>query len=194
MVDEKRRYFRINDSVGVAYRLIGGEEARVIEQDARSARSYNFAANFDNRIASLLEACRIQSPIAAELIDLVNKKLNFLISHLDLDADLMHQVAFKLRQVNISACGIAFAVDEALNPGQSLQLDIQLQPSGNTISALARVVACEPLENEGDQSAGYFLRLNYDQIATEDQELLIQHIVKRQVSQLGHHRLDHQDS
>jgi c-di-GMP-binding flagellar brake protein YcgR len=189
MTDERRRYFRIDETLGVSYRTISDEEAEAFsgrEQGSVSAMSY--AANFDNRIQTLLDACRIQAPIAAELVDLVNKKLNFVIHQMDIDTDLMQKVAYTLKQVNVSACGMAFPTEEKFKEGQKLQLDILLNPGEFHIVALSEVVACRlPGEGEGD---GYFVRVNFTDIDNNDQELLIQHIVKGQSNQLKRQRIE----
>ena len=191
MSEERRRYFRIDDTMGISYRKLGAEEAKVFAAQTRHRGSnFDFAANFDNRIQTLLDSCRVQSPLAAELIDLMNKKLNFIVRQMDLDSDLMHKIAYTLRQVNVSGCGLAFGNQEFLQNGTKLQVDIILQPSELHVMALAEVVACTPVE-EGDEvedDIQYFIRLNFLEINANDQELLIQHIVKRQSNTLKERR------
>lgn len=187
MPEERRRFFRIDDSMRVAYRCLGSEEARVFARQAREqGGNFDYAANFDNRIQTLLDACRVQAPIAAEVLDLLNKKLNFIVQQLDIDNGLMQSIAYTMKPVNISACGMAFAVTEKLPAGQAVQLDMLLHPSELHVMTMARVIACEPIDNteagavdeQGEQQ--YFLRLDFVEINNTDQELLIQHIVKRQ--------------
>lgn len=180
--DERRRYFRIDDSMGVSYNLLGKEEAKVFAQQSREqGGNFDLASNFDNRIQTLLDTCKLQAPIAAELIDLINKKLNFVLAQLDMDMELMQKVAYSLRQVNVSACGMAFNNENAMDVGQMLQLDILLHPAELHIVAMAEVVACGSLEEDQiENDCCYFLRLNFVEINATDQELLIQHIVKRQ--------------
>ena len=182
MKEERRRYFRIDDSMGVSYRCIGSEEAKAFaKQSQKQGGVFDFAANFDNRIQTLLDACKIQAPIAAELIDLVNKKLNFVIAQMDVDSGFMRQIGFSPKSVNVSACGMAFANEEALEKGQLLQLEIMLQPSDLHLVVIAQVVDCVPLDVDqvvGDLSC--FVRLNFTEVNSHDQELLIQHVVKRQ--------------
>ncbi len=188
MSEERRRYFRITDSMGISYRPLGEEEARAFARQAKeSGGQFDYAANFDNRIQTLLDACKIQAPIAAELLDLMNKKLNFVIQQMDVDAELVHRIAYSTREVNVSACGMAFANEEALAKGQQLQLDILLHPSELHVVALAEVVDCEAFSTDGEDG-GYFIRLDFIEINSNDQELLIQHIVKRQSVMLKQRR------
>lgn len=186
MADERRRYFRIDDLMGVSYNLLGRDEAEAFAKRSKEqGGNFDYASHFDNRIQTLLDSCKIQSPIAGELMDLMNKKLNFVIQQMDIDSELMHKVAYKLREVNVSACGMAFANEEVLNRGQRLQLDISLQPSDLHIVAMAEVVNCAPLSvEEADDNCVCFVRLNFLEINAHDQELLIQHVVKRQSAKI----------
>ena len=193
MADERRRYFRIDETLGVSYRIISEQEAQAFSRrEEKNITAMNYAANFDNRIQTLLDACRIQAPLAAELIDLVNKKLNFVIHQMDIDTDLMQKVAYTLKQVNVSACGMGFHCEEKLMEGQKLQLDILLHPGELYIVTIAEVVACS-LTNEDGKDA-YFVRVNYVDMDNHDQELLIQHIVKEQSNLLKKQRLESQES
>ena len=149
MSEERRRYFRIDDSMGIAYRLLGTEESKALTKESKErVGPIDYAANFDNRIHTLLDSCKVQSPIAAELLDLLNKKLNFMVAQMDIDTDLMKSVAYTMRQVNVSACGLAFDTEELLKPGQMLQLDIMLHPEELKLMALAKVVACKAVDSE----------------------------------------------
>lgn len=189
MSDERRRYFRIDESMGVAYRVLGVEEAKVFAEQTRDqGHLVDFAANFDNRIQTLLDTCKIESPVAAELAGLINKKLNFVIHQLDIDAELMQKVAYTLRQVNVSACGLACHIDEPLKKGAVLQMDLVLNPGELHIVIMAKVIACEAMHQQ-EQEPDYFLRVEFEEIHHGDQELLIQHIVKQQSLQLKKKRL-----
>ena len=186
MTEERRRYFRIDDSMGISYELLGNEEAKVFALRSNDhGGNFDYASHFDNRIQTLLESCKQQTPIAAELLELLNKKLNFVIQQMDVDAELMHKVAYTLRQVNVSACGIAFANEEMLKQGQLLKLDIILHPTELHVVAMANVVDCIRIfSEEPDDDNRCFVRMNFTEINTNDQELLIQHMVKKQSEQL----------
>lgn len=195
MTAERRRYFRIDDTIGLSFRKLSSEEARVFsEQSSQHGGNFDLASNFDNRIQTLLEACRIQNPVAAELIDLMNKKLNFVIGQMDVDSQILQKIAYDLKQVNVSACGVAFACDEALEKSDKVQLDLFLQPGDLHVVALGEVVDCEPLEDgEEDRDNRFFLRLNFLDLNANDQELLIQHVVRRQSKILKEQRREQEN-
>ena len=183
-MEERRKYFRIDDDLGVFYTLLGAEESKLfVEEVKQNNGAIDYAANFDNRIHTLLDACKVQSPLAAELLDLLNKKLNFIVSQLDVDQHARAPVDYRMTEVNISACGMGFIDKQLLRRGQILKLDLRLSPEELTIVTLAEVVACEHLDD-----GQYFLRLNFPQISSSDQELLIQHVVKKQSAQLRQRR------
>lgn len=170
---ERRRFFRIEDSLGVSYQRISDAEAA--QHQAQQHNSQLQALDgFESRIRSLIEASRIQTPIVAELADLLNKKLNLLINQLEIDEKLLMHTPIKLHDVNISACGMAFQLDEAVPEGDRLLIELQLLPDDTRMQIVARSVACIQKDN------GYQIRLEFHDMAVDDQELLIQHIVRRQ--------------
>ncbi len=177
--EERRRFFRIDDTLGVAYRLLS--EAELSEQPrAEQAPADIFAllARLDTQLEHSLATLRVKQPPVAEVLDTLNKKLNTVIHQLEADNHLVRRLAQKVQEVNISACGMAFVCDEQIEAGRVLGLELALKPSNLHIHTRARVVACEPV----DDGAGYYLRLDFSDISDTDQEVLIQHIVKRQSS------------
>lgn len=190
MMEERRQYFRIDDLMGVSFSVLGAQEAKLfIEEVKQHNGSIDYASNFDNRIHTLLDACKVQSPLAAELLDLLNKKLNFIVSQLDVDTGMVESIDYTMMTVNVSACGMAFVTNQRLNAGQILKLDLKLLPAELKVVTLAKVVACEVrVEEENEPQGKYFLRLSFPQISPTDQELLIQHVVKKQSTQLRQQR------
>lgn len=189
MNDERRRYFRIDDALGVYCRKLSPEEVSgFAARAAEHGGNFDFASNFDNRIQTLLDSCRIQTPIAAELLDLINKKLNFVIQQMDVDSEILQNIAYQLKQVNVSACGLAFVSEQRFDRGDMVQLDLLLKPGDLHVVSMAEVIACEQLESQPGEEQQFFLRLNFREINNNDQELLIQHVVKRQSNQLKERR------
>lgn len=191
---ERRRFFRIRDTVEIHCQPLASAEAAALGELLRGgAHGVDYAANFDNRIHSLLEAMRVQSELAAELLGLINRKLNLLIRQLDLDAAALTEPAFERRLVSLSACGLGLVVARPLEAGVPVRVDLRLDPGELRVTVLGRVVACEPLDQRhadfaGSDAEGWFLRLDFQAIAHADQELLIQHVVRCQSRQLQRRR------
>lgn len=172
-MSERRRFFRINDRVGVAYRVLTEAEANSRqEQDAQPVDTQSLLARYEQTIDQLLP--QVESKLMAELLGTLNKKLNCIIAQLELDSQLVRDIAHKVREVNISACGMAFVAEEAVMPGKLLSLDLLLRPEGTQLATYGQVLSCEAIDE------GHYLRINFISLSPFDQELLIQHIVRRQ--------------
>ena len=83
-----------------------------------------------------------------------------------------------IQPVNISASGVSFSVNNALNAGDTVEIKFILTPSLTSIKTLSRVISCEP---EGDQ---FKVAVEYSQLSDEDRDLLIRHIVKKQMNDI----------
>lgn len=183
---DRRRFFRVDDTLGVYFQRISDIEAQEYQVQKQSSSYPHGVDSFESRIRSLIAASKIQTPIVAELADLLNKKLNLLISQLELDETLMQQTPAKLVDVNISACGLAFQIEEAVPEGDRLLIELQLLPEDSRLQIVARSVGCEAKDN------GYYVRLEFHDMAVDDQELLIQHIARRQSRLLTNARMEKQ--
>jgi len=178
-VEERRRFFRITDTLGVAWRTLTEEELG--DNDIllnRPVDVYSMLGSLENKITHKLGQFRIKDPLTAELIELLNQKLNCIANQMEAESVLVQKLAHRMQEVNISACGVGFLVDEQLVIGQTLVLDLALRPSNVHVTCYGKVVGCEAA-SEGE---GFYVRLEFCDIDEADQELLIQHIVKRQVS------------
>ena len=177
MQRDRRRYFRINDTLGVAYRVLSQEEVEQSDDlDKRPVDARNIIAGFDNQIDQLLLQLRPKDPVVTELVEILNKKLNSILDQLNLESDLVQRIAHKVQEVNISACGMAFVVDEELPSGTVLSLDLLLLPANLHVFTRGIVIDSTAVES-GD---GFHARLEFSGMESQDQEVLIQHIVQRQ--------------
>lgn len=177
-MEDNRRFFRIDDSVGLSYRVLNKKESRAFECEFESEEG-NLVSSIDREIYGLIESQRSIQPELAQFFELVNRKLNVMLDQLDVETEIVRSLAHKLRVVSISACGVAFEVQEDLPEKAAVALDIMLQPSGISMRALARVVSCEKILSDPAYPT-YYLRLEYEQIDADDKELLIKHIMRKQ--------------
>lgn len=173
-VNDRRRYFRISDSLGVAYKVISDEHLGEDRVQAEPVRVFQLLEEQDRHIDQLLGRLNDRDPLVAELARALNQKLNSLVNQLEMESRLIEQIAHRVCEVNISACGLGFPVEEAMVPGTSVQLDLVLLPERQRLLTEAMVISCEP------RVEGHYARLDFVDMAPGDQEMLIQHIVKRQ--------------
>jgi c-di-GMP-binding flagellar brake protein YcgR len=172
---ERRRFFRVSDSLGVRYTLLND-----IQNVESSENSHEMDAlvDLENKISAALEPLRAHHPQLLEVLSLFNQKIN-LFFHRENQQD-----QFKtLDNVNLSACGIAFPIEEQLSLNQLIKLDIILYPSHIMLTLKAAVIGCEAL-NTSDYQGEYLLRADFLDLEENDQEVLVQHVIKCQSQQL----------
>lgn len=181
---DRRRFFRIDDRIGVAYRVLSDEEMRSqVERSASTLDPSTLIAGYDKTIHQLLGQLKIQQPAMGELLEAMDKKLNCVIDLLQMDSRVVEKIVHEMKQVNISACGLAFKVDEPLKAGRVLALDLLLQPENLHLYVHGEVIDAVELED-----GRHYVRLEFRAMGVSDQEILIQHIVRRQGAQLRNAR------
>ena len=87
------------------------------------------------------------------------------------------------KTINISGGGLGVTVNEAYKPDEILSLTLIL-PDKVIFKAYAEVLRLEPLPY---QAGTYRLHTRFVRMTTQDQELLIRHIIRFQRDHLGKH-------
>lgn len=177
----RRRFFRIVDALGVSYRVISDKEAQLkvrSDQDSESGfvDAFSLMSNYNKEIQESLDDLNDRDPAAASAIETLNRKVDAMLMMLELDSLITQKVDHRIEQASISASGLAFPVEEKLEPHTRLALDLLLKPSSQHVEAIGRVVACDSLREKGQ----YYLRVEFVEMNDQDKERLIQHIVQRQ--------------
>lgn len=168
---DRRRFFRIDDRIHLALRRV----AEAALGAARAARTADAMVEIDRRLKVLIASARVQAPAVAELAELLNRKLDHVIETLQLSEEIAQRASFREYEINLSACGAALQTSEHFDPGERLTLEMQFQPGDQRLLLEARAVRC--VAKDG---GGYVLYLDFAGIAAEDQEFLIQYIMRRQ--------------
>ena len=192
MTMERRRYFRIDETLQLTVHLLSEEELESGELPVPEEQVGDLLGNIDKQIQGIIDAARIQAPAIANLAELINRKLNMVITALDLTSNISERISYSTQQVNLSACGIAFRTPDSLNVSDQVWLGLLLEPEDLELKLIARVISCE--EIAGDSPAKeYMLRLNFHGISNVDQEILIQHIIRRQGLELKRQRVKREE-
>ena len=183
---ERRRYFRVTDLIGLNYRLLNdGERELAIRAQPSSLRS--LLTQMDEQIAVALQSIKGVSADLHLLLDLFNQKINLAFGHGIAGQAADYEQAMKACQVNLSACGIAFPCHETMALNQHMLIEITLFPNNIKLQLLAAVIACED-HPEATDNCPYLVRADFTNISDADQELLVQHVIKRQGQQLKEQR------
>lgn len=178
--DERRRYFRVADQLLIGYSVVPEEE---MPAKIRHSPDITAIGKLDNLIAESLSRVRVQNPSVAEVLELFNRKINLTLSLDEKRLQTISAVEKGVKEVNLSACGIAFPVLDALSIGCQLHLDITLLPSYINLSVEAQVIACAKHQHPEDGD-DYLVRVDFLNLSDVDQELLVQHVIKCQTQEL----------
>ncbi|GAB2190954.1 PilZ domain-containing protein [Sessilibacter sp. MAH2] len=175
MSEDRRRYFRIDDQIGVSYKIISENDLSGELKPLRVADNFGALRKLNKEIATTLQEVKLKDPLVGNVLEALDKKINVVINQLEMDNLLVQRIAHHVHEVNISACGMGFYIDEALAEATLLSLDLILIPDNINIGSFGRVISCESVEDKK-----YYVRLEFFGMSSVDQELLIQHIVRRQ--------------
>ncbi len=179
--NERRRYFRVEDEIVLAYRPMASDELQESEDARRRlADTFSLTANLDylsQQSKTQLHRIQRSNPDVADYLETLEKKIDLVaralvMSHSEfVDQPTCH--------VNLSATGIAFDAREALKEGETLELKLVVPPSLAGIVVYGKVVYCQ--EKGG---GGFRVGVDFTGIQESDQEFLIRHVVKRQMAEL----------
>lgn len=177
----RRRFFRIVDSLGVSYKVIteaevNGSEGETEELSQPFVDTFSVMKNYNDVLNAALENIHPRDSDVATALEQLNNKFDAILMMLELDSLVTQRACHKVEEASISASGIAFPVEEKLTEGTFLALDLLLRPSSNHIGAIGKVISCDKLQDE----EVYFLRVEFTEMSEKDRESLIQHIVQRQ--------------
>ena len=179
MSDERRRYFRIDETVGLSYEILDADMNAISRSQASDA--IELISKQDKEIKTLLTELEEDNPKTAKLLLLLNQKMERIVNHLALETKLVEKIATKVKEANISACGIAFRSQDFVMEGTRIHLNLTLYPGESKIQTDGFVVGCEQVQDENE----YYWRVDFYNMSEVAQETLIQHIVQSQSQQLS---------
>lgn len=183
--EEKRRYFRVTDTINLLHKLIDEnaiDRLSHVSTDVLSNCSLSSALEVLNQdIHSLSTRLDRRDPELTEYLRLLDTKINLLAQALTSQDEQFSE--HDAREVVLSATGMAFSNETAIKEGQLLELRMLLTSCMAVIVAYGRVVRCRDIVAE-NQPRPYEICIEYINLTEDDRELLIKHVVKRQLQQL----------
>lgn len=182
---ERRRYFRVTDLVGLRYQFLSQDEQALAIQ-AKPTSMKDLLKQIDNEVLANLALIQGSQPEVHRLLDLLNQKIN-----LALDSEPKSQeeleAASHVCSVNLSACGLAFPSEKPVTLNQYISMELTLYPNNVRLTLLAAAIACDRYDDESESNK-YIIRANFVEISDANQEVLVQHVIKRQALQLKQQR------
>ncbi len=193
---ERRRFFRIDDEFEVRV-LPGNGAPRQAEDVSNEARE----------LGQALGRLRRKLPEAADVIELLARRVAVLEHQGEEPGDF--SPAEMVQGTNISGCGIAICSRRQLVPGRMLDLELHLDAGAVRFKAVGRVVSCESLSSraaggqltrqhsprepaprqealrqEAPRQENWLVRIDFVAIEPDDEEALVQYVMRRQLRQL----------
>ena len=183
--DERRRYVRVVDTLALKFKVLG-DSTDIDEEISNSNSHYSQKINaLENKLKILLPRISDKYGELVELISIVNSKVNLLSE--EIHGAMANSDSSVLREVSISACGIAFPAEVKAGVDDNVWVDVVLQPEMVKITTIGKVVGCEKNDQE-DTRFPYFIRLDLDNLSVDDEESLIQHVIRRESQMLREQR------
>lgn len=192
---ERRRYFRIIDVVGLRISTVSEAEEDVAFYKQSSAERLRQVSTEINDSLDVLSRDNEQLGL---IIGMLNHKIDLAFSEFNIqtgDEALLLDDIFQRHQVNISAGGVAFPSSRGFSDHQTLNVRIKLFPSQEVVTVLAKVISSDPREVPPEgmsdvqalelRERPFWVRLNFEDISMAEQELLAQHVIQKQASELA---------
>lgn len=190
MKTERRRYFRIDDTALIKYRVLAEQEldaarALLAQQHLDADNLRTALEPLDARLAEMVPALRRESRVLAEAIDVLNRKLSLLAGALAMASGAVSRDApgeHLPSSINLSGGGLALRAAQALPTATWLLIDLVLLPGNHTLRALGRVTDSRQRDGE------YAMGVEFDALREQDRDALISHALRKQAQQLREER------
>ena len=175
---DRRRFCRVNDDIYLEYLVLneGEVEAAIAEfnsEDRKHFNPINQLQAISAQSESLLETISENQPELAKYLLTIEERLQ-LLAH----AIAQDQVGVPIvpnESVNISAGGLSFSSESAMETGSLIEFSIIIAPSYLHVSALGAVVYCRR-DEANDPTYPYRIGVEFSHIHQSDKEALEQHI------------------
>lgn len=189
-MDDRRRYFRINDKVSLKYRVVQGidieTEIKRTEHEQNNLAELKNAFNcIQAKIMTKLDRVEEVSPLVGEILGLFDKKIS-LIESMVMHHDDKENAITETQCVNLSASGISFESKTPINEDVNLKMELVLFPEYQFIPVYARVIDCR--KKMDDNLYRFNIAVDFVGISESDQEIIMQHVLSRQAKQIKSER------
>jgi len=182
-MEERRRYFRLDDEVVMDFRAISQDE--FLHWKENQTLEKNELRDLEKELGTLLHHLQSTQPSMARILELINRKINLLHGHSSETLEANISGTESRVRVNLSACGMSFHTDQDPGEDKYLLFNLQLKPSNAMLTLAGTIVAAE---QTGDPDKPWLLRINFEGLRESEQELLIQHLFQLQTRTLKHLR------
>lgn len=183
--EDRRRFFRIDDEVNLYYKIVD-------EQTVLSSSQITSDLLGSCTLVTALDILDQEAKVAMHWIEKNNVEVAEYLKIMDSKINLIAQEAMRqghdlsdsnIRNANISASGIAFENACELKVGEFLEIKLLLTSCFAVIVIFGKVIYCKKNDTEGE-GMPFLVGLDYVNLKDQDREVLIKHVVKRQMQQI----------
>jgi len=182
--EDRRRFFRIDDAVNLYYRIVDEQtvlSASNTSDDVLSSCSLITALDvLGQESRAVMYRIEKKDTEVAEYLKLMDSKINLLAQAVLQQSNDMSES--KVCNTNLSASGLAIEVDSEIEKGEFIEVKLFLSSCVSVILLYGKVVYCK--ENTEKGASNYQIGVDYINLKDDDREILIKHIVKRQMQQI----------
>ena len=178
---ERRDFVRIKDEISLCYKYMDKGVNGFSNDSSTNLRSSELL-EINNQLDPLLMRLQDRPSGLGKALVLVNRKLNLALESMCALEPLEEGMTEISTKVSLSASGMSFYCDsappdEAEEKKARVKLILQLEPSGTRFHCLAKIVRCEESVRH---EMGFKLAVIFTDFTDKEQEVLIQHVVRRQ--------------
>ncbi|MCP8466707.1 PilZ domain-containing protein [Pseudomonas sp. ZM23] len=173
--DDRREYYRIEDTLALEFRPLRGDEIRSEEVLQDDSALFNLLSDLhlaDFESQHLLRHINERDRPLASYLKVINKRIDLIAQALT--QSVLREIG-PSRKVTLSEGGIDFCDPQPMPVGQGLALKIVLLPQGLGLLLRARVTHCRQ-QDGGDYAIG----TEFETLSDTQRQLLARHILQRQ--------------
>jgi c-di-GMP-binding flagellar brake protein YcgR len=183
--DDRRRFFRIDDEVNLFYKVVDEQEvlsASQVTNDLLSNCSLVTALDMlDQESRLIMYRIEKNDPEIAEYLKIQESKISLIAQAVMTQGNDFSKG--DMRNANISASGLAFECENLIKEDEFLEIKLLLTSCLAVIVIYGKVIYCKETEN-GEAAMPYLIGVDYINMKEQDREVLIKHVVKRQMQQI----------
>lgn len=188
MTEERRRYFRIDDIIGIKTEVIPQQEVQQkLQQFWDNQHQFSLRNEFNYELEQHqtdLKHIKIKMPEVGRYLDLLQKQLDMLTEKVVKGED---QFVEEEIHVNLSAQGLSFYSDEVVHASEIVEMHLKLLPGHQKIVVFSKVINCI---KDKDRPGKYKVALDFEHIHDADREILVKHVHGKQMRALGAARFE----
>jgi hypothetical protein len=180
--DERRDFYRINDTVGLHYTACGYDLPDADSFSAEIPNEFQLISHLnsiDMDSSTLLHNIQDASPDVCRYLKIINAKVEALARHIvtiGIDDEIKPQA------VTLSAGGVCFVSNEKFALDSHIRMSMVLYPSCSGILTYGKVVRCNPMPDTAPQQ--YDIALEDVLITEVDRDSLVRHVLQLQSNYL----------